>query len=492
MEGVFPKKWYEMMRGNILSLLCGVGILLLAVGCVEDEKFSTPAGARLTFSTDTVTMDTVIAGSGSITRQFSIHNNSGEGISITDIGFLNNEADGFSVLVDGVRVGETLGTSIDCRSKDSLLAFVKITPTESGQDEKVLHEAVLVFTLANGVQQRVVLQAYGQDVIWLNDTHISKNTVLDARRPYVVRDSLMVDEGVTLTLQAGVRLMFRSNGFLRVDGTLVTNGTAEDPVVLRGDRMDYMFTNQPYDRISGQWKGVILTSKSYGNHLQYCDIHSGSYGILCEESDTTKEKLRLENSVIHNVTGTGLETYNAKIFVGNTQISNAGGNCVCLYGGSNEFVHCTIAQFYPFSGLRGAALYYSNVLGNKKYSLEKAQFTNCIITGYSEDEIMGEREDLYDSGKFNYAFSHCLLDTPETVDDNINNVVWDKKPHSVYREGNFRKFDLDALSYDFQLDSLSSAIGIADIAATRKYYPYDRCGKPRLADGASDAGCYER
>ena len=481
-----------MMRAKLLPFLCAFWMLLFAGGCVDEESFSTPAGSSLTFSTDTVSLDTVIAGTGSVTRQFSIYNNNKEGVSITDVAFQDDKSDGFSVIVDWARVGEKLETSIDCRSRDSLLAFVKITPAESGEDEKVLHEAVLVFTLANGTRQKVVLRAYSQDVIWLDKVRISGSTTLDAHRPYVVRDSLVVEEGATLTLNEGVRLMFQPKAFLRVKGRLIANGTLENPVVLRGDRMDYMFKNQPYDRISGQWQGVVFSAQSYGNKLDYCDIHSGSYGILCEEGDMKDEKLRLENSVVHNVTGTCLMSYNARLFVGNSQLSNAGGNCVCLYGGDNEFVHCTIAQFYPFSGLRGAALFYSNVADGKQYSLENARFVNCIVTGYSEDEIMGDRSDAYNSGAFHYCFSHCLLNTPEITDENVTDIVWDKKGNAVCREGNFLAFDLDALSYDFQLDSLSSAIGIADTVVTKTYYPFDRQGKLRMSDGASDAGCYER
>ncbi len=465
---------------------------LLFIACVEEEKFETAADARLTFSVDTLAMDTVIAGTNSVTRRFTIYNNNSDGLSITNIAFHNNISDGFSVIVDGSYVDGNMKTSIDCRSKDSLLAFVQITPPESGQDDKVLHEATLVFTLANGTQQKIVLNAYSQDVIWLRDVHIKSDMTLSSHRPYVVKDSLTVESGATLTLEAGVRLMFASNAHLRVDGTFVANGTIDHPVILRGDRMDYMFENQPYDRISEQWQGVVLTSTSFGNRLYYCDIHSGTYGILCEYSNSLeREKLRMENCIIHNVSGTALESYNAKLFVGNSQISNAGGMCVCLYGGDNEFIHCSIGQFYPFSGLRGPALYYTNFKDKTNYQLQKASFYNCLVTGYSDDEIYGERYDNYGAGSFSYHFQNCLLNTVEVVDENLVGNVWDKTSNPVYRAGNFPNFNLDALSYDFHLDSLSVAIGVGDVLITEQYYPNDRSGKQRLIDGKSDAGCYE-
>ena len=321
--------------------------------------------------------------------------------------------------------------------------------------------------------------------------HVQTDMQLSAQRPYVIKDSLTIEEGCTLTLEAGVRLMFASNAHMRVEGRLIANGTREKPVVLRGDRMDYMFENQPYDRISEQWQGVFITDNSYGNSLNYCDIHSGAYGILCESVSSESEKLRLENCVIHNVSGTALESYNAKIFAGNTQVSNAGGYCVCLYGGDNEFVHCTIAQFYAFSGMRGPALYYTNYKDKTNYHLTNAAFYNCIITGYSDDEIFGDRMEGYGAGAFNYYFQNCLLNTVEVVDEDLINNVWDKKSNKVSRAGNFPHFNLDALSYDFHLDSLSVAVGAGDPSVTQSYYPLDRDGKRRLVDGKSDAGCYE-
>ena len=464
--------------------------LLTVAGCVEEEKFPTAAGYRLTFSVDTLKMDTVIAGRTSVTRSFAVYNRNHDGVSITNVAFANDDPDGFRVNVDGVSVGRELDESIDFRKGDSLTVFVEIRPEESGRDDKVEHRATLVFTLANGVRQSVVLQAWGQDVIWLKGYHVTgPDERLDAQRPYVIEDSLTVDAGATLRLGPGVRLMFGSQALLRVDGRLLCEGTAERPVVLRGDRMDMMFEKQPYDRISNQWQGVVLTASSRGSHLDHTDIHSGAWGVRIEpaDDDAQEERLRLENSVIHNVGGHCLEATASKLLVGNSQISNAGGNCVRLLGGDAQFIHCTIAQFYPFDGLRGAALRYANADG---CPLLGAMFINCVVTGYSDDEIFGEWES--ETAAFNYGFQNCLLNTPEIGDDpNVLDNQWDRTGNEVSRAGNFTGFNLDWLIYGFALDPRSLAIGAADASVTERYYPYDRLGRPRLDDGRSDAGCYE-
>jgi len=460
--------------------------------CMSEEKFETLKGDKLAFSKDTIKMDTVLAGVGTATRYFMIYNRNTDGVSITDVGFESGESYGFRVNVDGIYINNGLQESIDCRTKDSLRVFVELTPRLTDVDDPVEMSANLIFTLANGIKQKVVLTASIQDVIVLRGVHIKKDTILSARRPYLVPDSLTVDQGATLTLAAGTRYYFHSNACLRVDGSLHAVGTIQNPVLLRGDRTDLMFVNQPYDRVSNQWQGIHFTENSYGNHLNYCDIHSGYDGIVCDSSDVTKEKLYLENSIVHNMGGDCLRAFASKIFIGNSQITNAAGNCVNLCGGDADFIHCTIANFYPFSGFRGASLLYTNEYHQTAYPLVRAYFRNCLITGYSQDEIMGEKSQKFQDVAFNYGFYNCLLNTPEIKDDDrVEKCVWDNENNKVCREGNFQKFNEDALIFNFDLVPKSQAIGMADIAVTESYYPYDRLGVLRLKNGQSDVGCYE-
>ncbi len=254
-----------------------------------------------------------------------------------------------------------------------------------------------------------------------------------------------------------------------------------------------MFSQQPYDRITVQWGGIVLAGESYGNHLDYCDIHSGAYGIVCDSADVNREKLRLENSIVHNVSGDVLRAKAAKVFVGNTQLTNAGGNCVTLLGGDHTFVHCTIGNFYAFAGGRGVALSYTNAEGDTRLPLYNAAFLNCLITGYSADEIMGSSSDGYKEDPFSYLFRNCLLNTPVTESEGIVNCLWDNDDHEVYRETNFSpEFDLDKLIFTFELDERSQAIDHADPEITRAFYPQDPYGNDRFADEGPDIGCYEK
>ncbi len=472
----------------------GFFALLLLVGCMDDEEYSISPTHRLAFSTDTLSFDTIISGQATNTYTFEVYNNGDKSLRLPTIFLEKGAASDFYVNVDGVFLEGGSGADFEIGANDSLRVFLFANIPAKDSDSPVMTEDKLIFMTEGGVRQEVVLTAYSQDVIPLKGLVVTDNLVLSARRPYVLTDSLVVDKGATLTLAEGVRLYFHSATNLIVHGTLKAEGTVQNPVQMRGDRLGNMFSDQPYDRIPGQWGGVIFTEESFDNHLNHCDIHSGTFGLRCDSSDVAREKLRLENSIVHNVSGDVLRAKSSKVFVGNSQLTNAGGNCVTLLGGDYRFVHCTIANFYGFAGGRGVALSYSNTEGTSRLPLHAADFINCLITGYSTDEIMGSRSDRYQNDAFNFLFRNCLLCTPAVEDENIENCLWDNddEGHEVWREKNFApEFDLKQLIFTFGLDRRSQAVGAADAEATRRYYPLDRLGKDRLSGVSPDIGCYQ-
>ena len=429
-------------------------LLTLTAGCWQDEEFSTAPTDLLRFSTDSVNFDTVISGQPTNTRTFMVYNPNARSLRISRAFLGRGTESVFRVNIDGTFLENGEASNFELYAEDSLRVFLEMTAPVSDSDEPVAVEDELTFVLESGQTQSVTLTAYGQDVVVLKGWTVTADTTLTARRPYQVYDSLVVAPDVTLNLPAGARLYFHPDARLIVHGTLRAEGALGNEVMMRGDRMGNMFSNQPYDLIPGQWGGIVLTSGSYGNIFNYCDIHSGSFGLRCDSADVSREKVRIENSVLHNVSGDVLTARACSLFVGNSQLTNAGGNCVTLYGGSSRFVH--------------------------------------LITGYGEDEIMGAQSADHADLPFNYLFRNCLLDTPEFVDEQVQNCLWDNDEAAVWREGNFSPaFDLDRLLFRFSLDSLSSAVGNADPTVTQTYYPYDRLGRSRLDDGRSDIGCYE-
>lgn len=299
---------------------------------------------------------------------------------------------------------------------------------------------------------------------------------------------MQVNEGVTLRIAAGTTLYFSNNAGIDVYGTLITEGAADNNVVLRGDRIDRMFDYLPYDRVPGQWRGIHFYEKSYNNEINYTDIHSTYNGIVCDSADVEKMKLKLYNSIINNCQGYGLLSTSCMVDVFNTQITNTLGDCTAFYGGDVLLRHCTIAQFYPFDANRGAALMLSNQWQDKTYPLLRFDAYNTIVTGYADDVIsVGFNKEA----AAEYGFHNCLLRTPEdeTIAEHMTEVIWEE-PEDTITGGmkNFVLIDTDNLQYDFRLSKKSKAVDTG-IVLGNGFSEYDRLGIRR--NGQPDLGAYE-
>lgn len=466
---------------------CAVVALM---SCDDSMSFTSDRAALLSFSADTVRFDTVISTVGSSTRRLTVYNRNADGLRIASVSLRRGSSTPFRVNVDGSYLEPESGArayGFEVRAGDSIQVFAEVTAPENGRDAPVVLDDTLIFALESGAEQGVVLTAVGQDAYMWRGKVIGTDTLLEAGRPIVVYDSLSVKEGVTLRVNPGVQFFFHDGASLWVRGRIVAEGTVERPVVFRGDRTDRMFDYLPYDNTPSRWGGIHIGAASADNRLNHVDIHSASYGIACDSSSTEMMKLTLENSVIHNVGGEGLGLYHCRAAVGNTQISNTLGHCVAVVGGRAEFVHCTLAQFYPWDASRGDALYMTDKWLAMDYPLEQARFLNCLVTGYADDVVTGVLKDE----DADFYFGNCVLRTVEAEDDaRFVNVVYEEKDGEGTGQEQFLTFDTDNFLYDFRLKESSFARdkGAAEWA---DLYPTDRYGTDRLADSVPDAGCYE-
>lgn len=472
-------------------LLIALMTQTLITACTDDDSFSASSSNLLTFETDTVKLDTTFSKVPTATKSFWVYNHSGDGIRCLNVRLENGNQTGFRVNVDGVYLGQASGyqvQDVEIRKNDSIRVFVELTSVMQQTDKPQKVEDNLVFSLESGVQQKVNLNAFSWDAEFLQDVVVHGDSTIQSTKPIVVYGNLTVDTLATLTIGEGTTLYFHNNAGINVYGRLLCKGTAENNVVLRGDRIDRMFDYLPYDRVSGQWRGVHIYGSSYDNLIEYTDIHSPYSGIECDSADVTKMKLRLVNSTIHNCQGFGFEGRNCKLEILNCQISNTLANCASFVGGDILINNSTFAQFYPFDGERGPALYFDNY-----YPLKNLTCLNSLITGYADDVLMGSNRNVKDSGtekEFNYLFDHCVIRTPKVVtDDSIyfKNVIYEDVEDTTRGSWkHFVKIDTDNLVYDFRLDSISTAIGKADPKTT---LPTDRNALPR--DEKPDAGAYE-
>lgn len=462
--------------------------------CTDDDSFSASRANVLTFSSDTITFDTLFSRVPTATRTFWVYNRSGDGIRCASVRLENGNQTGFRVNVDGIYLGSSQGyqtNEIEIRDKDSIRVFVELTSPNTNAATPQLIQDNLVFTLESGVEQHVNLRGYSWDADIYGLLEIHNDTTISAvNKPMIIQAELRVDSGATLTVAPGSTIYFGQKAGINVYGRLIANGSADANVTFRGDRIDHMFDYLPYDRVPGQWQGIHFYESSYENSLSYTDIHSTYNGVVCDSSNVQRLKLKAYNTTIHNCQGYGLVETNSVVDLWNCQITNTLNDCAAFFGGGAMLRHCTIAQFYPFDSNRGVALRFANYRDKKNYPLYQFDVYNSLVTGYADDVVMGDFHDDVDAA---YMFSHCILRKikPDTLnEEQFSHVVFEnvEDTAAITGEKHFKDIDADQQYYDFHLDSLSTAIDSA-IVLPNGYSATDRDGRQR--DDRPDIGCYE-
>ena len=469
-----------------------IGVLVTVLfGCSDYDSWTTEPQYHLTFDRDTVNFDTLVSTVSSSTERLLVYNNNKSGLRINQVRLKRAGNSPFRVNVDGQYLQDGSGVDFEVRGNDSIFVLLEVTLPDANADTVTTHSDSLCFVLESGEMQYVTLLAGGQDAEhWRGVKVISADTTLQGRRPVVIYDSLYVASGATLTLDAGSRLYFHQHATMCVDGRLVVNGTLEQPVVFRGDRMGNLFDYLPYDNTPQQWGGVYLNG--HGHKLTYLDLHSSTFGIIAEDTD-----MELANCIIHNTGGNALWAKNCRIQAYNTQISNAYGNLLQVIGGEVNMTFCTLAQFYNYDAVRGWALSLSDYdveYGDTMYyNLARAHFVNSVITGYGEDVISGK---FIQESKFqdsvNYYFHRCFLNTVNGDSDSLRFVrnIYENAKDTMSYGRQYLLFDTYARLYDFTPDTLAHFCDSADIYWAEEF-PLDRLGRSREADGKADIGAYE-
>ncbi|MBO7128832.1 MAG: right-handed parallel beta-helix repeat-containing protein [Prevotella sp.] len=435
-------------------------IMALFVACKDDDNFSSNGGLRLTFQTDTLQMDTVFSKTPSATYAFWVYNQNDDGIRLQSVRLGKKNQTGFRVNVDGSYLDNALGSQVsdlEIRRNDSILVFVELTSVETAQPDPKLIEDDLIFSLESGVEQKVNLRAWSWDAVKMYDVVVEGEQTIESATPIIIYGGITVPEGRRLNLRNST-LYFHDGAGIECYGDLIIENC-----VLRGDRMDRMFDYLPYDRVSGQWKGIHLYETAMTARLSHTEIRNAENALVLDSAaiDETQVRLGMGGCIIHNAEGYGLKSVNSNIYISECQFTNTLNDCVLIVGGIADINYCTMAQFYPFSAERGAALRFVNYEGDNDIPLLKLRCEGIILTGYESDVLMGSVRDSI--AAFEYEFVNSLLRTPKVDDDDsvrFVNVRWESPKDSIQGTKHFKVIDEENLIYDFHLDSLSTAQGL--------------------------------
>lgn len=514
------------MKRNFYFILT-ISTLIFWSSCRKDFDFE-PSDGSLTFSKDTVYLDTVFTNIGSSTYNLKVYNRSNKDISIPNLRLGQGQASNYRLNVDGISGKEF--QNVELLAKDSMYIFIETTfdiQTVVTANNQFLYTDVIEFDSGSNFQ-KVDLVTLVKDAVFIypnrdaqgivetltfdvdgdgnvDETNVQGRFLTDAEltftkdKPYVIYGYAAVGENKTLTIEAGARVHFHANSGLLVtnNASLKINGqyspdqtTMANEVIFESDRLEPMFDNIP-----GQWGTIWLFQGSKANDINFATIKNATIGILAENNPTaTIPKLTIKNSKIYNSSNFGILGRATSITAENVVLNNAGQSAFAgTYGGTYNFTHCTIANYWSSSFRQFPSLYLNNflileddtVLTN---ALTAANFNNCIIFGNDNPEFLLEEEE---GAAFNFKFTNCLIrfhdpnnkfgSDPNYDFDNMalyENVIFNQEPDFM-----------DASKNKLIIGQESAAINVIGNNPFSNSVPLDILSVSRTA--APDLGAYQ-
>lgn len=405
-------------------------------GCKKPLSFSK---GNLDFSRDTLVFDTVFTTVGSVTKQLKIYNPDNKSLKIEQIELVGGSNSPFRINVDGTP-GVFL-SDIEMEAKDSLYIFVEVTLDPNNQTNPMVIEDKIRFR-TNGVDQYVVLAAWGQDA-YFHYSYISQGQLnfnsgtWPNDKPHVIYGGAFVDSAQSLTIQAGTDIYLHKGAYLYIyKGSLHINGTLGNEVTLQGDRLEAF-----YDDVPGQYYGIYF-HEAQPSTIQHTTIRNATSGIhlFSESASNPGYTLEISNSKILNSASYGVFVYSgAKVKAENCVIAKNGiHSLLVLEGGDFNFNNCTLAGYGQGdeSAVVGISNYYTRpdangipttFIGN----INEGTISNSIIFGNGTQEIAIDT--LNPGGvtlNFDFNYNHIRSEVIPT-DPFFTNNTYNTDPYFV-------------------------------------------------------------
>ncbi len=444
----------------LIRLLFFLLISISILSCDKEDDFVSDPHFKFAFSRDTVSFDTLFSGFGSTTQQLKIYNTSSKNIKISSV-YLAKSATAYRINVNGVQ--SNLVQDIELSGKDSLYVFVELSLIAKDEDAPRLLKDEIVIE-ANGNIQKVILEAFAQDVHVIGDD-ISERTIWTGNRPYVLLKPISINEGIELSIEEGAKIHFKKNAGIHVNGKLSVNGTFERPVYFGGIRLEDLYDNAP-----GQWDGIYFYNGNTSSTLEHFVLENGINGLHFDNT-TESIPIKLSYAVIRNFSQQGISFANTNALVHDLLVANCGEECLSMIGDAvYEIYQSTFYNSWIFSPRIDPILFYQGTgEGNLKIA-------NSIIWGGKNNELDAEplekitiENSLLKLGAssqsgFAAVFENCLL--------NQNPLF----------------IDLEELN--FELEAESPAINKGNVELNKNNW-LDLNANRRDQDEAADMGAYE-
>ena len=451
---------------KLFSLVLNIIIIIFWSSCREDFNFNITE-TQLSFSKDSVYLDTVFTNIGSSTYNLKIYNNSNNNILIPSISLENGEDSYYRLNVDGMYGGQSNSgkyfENVELLAKDSLFIFIEttidITNLTNESNQFLYNDQINFETGFNS--QKVELITLVKDAVFiyphkyidentgesitetlsfdtdndgnLEETNLQGRFLLENElnftneKPYVIYGYAAVPENSTLTIDKGARIHFHANsGLIVTSGASIhVNGefsenqeTLENEVVFEGDRLETSFENTP-----GQWGTIWLFKGSVNNIINYSTIKNSTIGIYAEDILNSINQLVINNSKIYNSSNFGVLAKSSSIDASNLIINRSGqSSFAATYGGDYNLTHCTITNYWNSSFRQFPSLLINNYLIDNEGEIINNtnlnfNISNSIISGNENIEFLVEQ---YDDSNLNFMFKNCMIKFND-INDSFSN-----------------------------------------------------------------------
>jgi hypothetical protein len=458
------------LRASLITCL-----ILIIINSCKKESYTTNSGYLLITDTDSLHFDTLFTSIGSVTKQFKIINPNNKAIRINSISLSGGKSSSYKINVDGIQGPEV--NNVTVFPKDSIYVFVSTLIDATSSFKAFLVQDSIKISY-NGNTKHIQLDGYGQNAHYLKNAKVSGNQVWNNDLPYVIIGSLTIDSSASLIINQGCQIHMHADAPFIINGTLIVNGDKFDTtrVVFSGDRLD-----EPYNNFPASYPGLIFTSSSKNNSINYAIIKNAYQGIVSTES-SSGVKLDIEQTIIDNAYDAGLLALNSNIKAVNVLISNCGKNIILANGGNYNFIHCTSAAYSNlYAQHKFPVLFISDALNQNSINSLNASFTNCIFwgddNGLVDNEVSIEKKGTVG---FSITFDHTIWRVKSTPSNCsvISSFISDPKFDSVNNSLRI---------YNFHLKDNSPALNSGIDAGILT----DLDGYPRPS-GIPDIGCYEK
>lgn len=451
-----------------LKLILFLSSLCLIIWASCEQPIDPVSQGTLIFDQDTVKFDSIFTTLLTPSERLIVSNRENNALAVKRVWLENGDESEFMMIVDGIQGNDV--SDLVIAKDDSMHIFVNLKSKEKdGYAEEYIN-----FQVGDEIQQ-VLVQAWIVDAYFLTarlqqqDDFLNldpgsfffrQDTTLTPDKPIIMDGPIFVPQGVTVNIEPGTEIFFTpyqfgvkdSNGaptfgfysWLIVEGSLKAAGTAEEPILFTSSRLqDTLFKENP-----AQWRGIRFLPNSQDNILRHTVIKNALIGVEVDSvSITPSPKVLIQNTHIrnmgvHGIVGVGvapdaaIENAPPSILMENSIVSSCKLHTVYILGGGKyDFFNSTFANFSirRFSR-RTPQLRISNWFSFDGISAVQikslTRFTNCIVWGSEEDEVVLDtlQDAPYDMLTFDHSIVRVSEDFEPFLDPHLTNSLKNADP----------------------------------------------------------------